>query len=169
MCHHTVINFLVMRTLKTYLKTFKTFSNFQIYSIVLLTVVTMLSTLYPKTYLFILLLEVHTCWSPSPILPTLTICCWQPSISSLYLRIRCSVLFLFILFLATPWHMEFLDQGSDLSWSCDLCGSCNNARSFNSPCWARDQICILALQRYCWSCCAICSILFCFYFFRFCI
>ena len=32
-------------------------------------------------------------------------------------------------FLATPWHMEFPGQGSDLSCSCDLSHSCGNARS----------------------------------------
>ena len=32
-------------------------------------------------------------------------------------------------FLAAPWHMEFLGQGSDPSCSCNLCQSCGNARS----------------------------------------
>ena len=31
--------------------------------------------------------------------------------------------------LAAPWHMEFLDQGSDPSHSCDLSHSCSNAGS----------------------------------------
>ena len=35
----------------------------------------------------------------------------------------------FSFFLAAPWHMEFLGQGSDLSCSCDLDHSCSNARS----------------------------------------
>ena len=32
-------------------------------------------------------------------------------------------------FLAAPWYMEFLGQGSDRSHSCDLSHSCSNARS----------------------------------------
>ena len=39
--------------------------------------------------------------------------------------------FSYFLFLATPQHMEFLGQGSDLSHSRDLHCSCGNARSFN--------------------------------------
>ena len=35
----------------------------------------------------------------------------------------------FISFLASPWHMEFLGQGSDLSCSCDLSCRCSNASS----------------------------------------
>ena len=35
----------------------------------------------------------------------------------------------FFFFLATPWHTEFLGQGSDPSYSCDLCCSCSNAGS----------------------------------------
>ena len=51
--------------------------------------------------------------------------------------------------LAFPWHMEFLGQGSDLSHSFDLhcsCG-CGNTRSFNPLCHARDQTCVLVLER----------------------
>ena len=36
----------------------------------------------------------------------------------------------FFLFLAAPWHVEFLGQGSDPSCRCDLCCSCGNAGSF---------------------------------------
>lgn len=32
-------------------------------------------------------------------------------------------------FFSCPWHMEFLDQGSDLSHSCDLSFSCSTAIS----------------------------------------
>ena len=40
-------------------------------------------------------------------------------------------LFIFLfLFLANPWHMEFPGQGWDLSCSCDLHYSCDNAGSF---------------------------------------
>lgn len=35
-----------------------------------------------------------------------------------------------------------------------LCHRCGNTRSLNLVCQARDQICILALQRGCQSCCA---------------
>ena len=35
----------------------------------------------------------------------------------------------FFFFLASLWHMEVLDQGSDLSCSCHLSPSCGNARS----------------------------------------
>ena len=43
---------------------------------------------------------------------------------------------LWFFFLADPWHMEF--PGS-------------NARSFNLLYWAKDQICVLVLQRRCQS------------------
>ena len=56
--------------------------------------------------------------------------------------------FIFFLFLATPWHMEFPGLGLDSSCSCDLCRSCGNTRSFNPPYQARDRTCILALQCY---------------------
>lgn len=42
-------------------------------------------------------------------------------------------IFIFIYFLATLQHMEFLGQGSDPSCRCDLCLSRGNARSFNPP------------------------------------
>ena len=59
----------------------------------------------------------------------------------------------FFSFLSAPWHMEALGQGSNLSSSCDLrCGSIN--AGFLLLCWVRDQICVLALQRCCQSCCA---------------
>ena len=47
----------------------------------------------------------------------------------IFFLLRCSRLFFFFSFLATPWHMEFPGQGSDLSHSCDLCHSCSNAGS----------------------------------------
>ena len=59
------------------------------------------------------------------------------------------ILFFFFPFLATMQHMEVLGQGSDLSCSCDLCCSCCNTESFNTLCQARDQTCILVLQRHC--------------------
>ena len=34
-------------------------------------------------------------------------------------------------FFFSPWHMEFLGQRSDMSYSCDLCHSCGKAGSFN--------------------------------------
>ena len=43
----------------------------------------------------------------------------------------------FFSFLATPWHMEFPPQGSDLRPSCDLCCSCGNPGSFNPLCQVR--------------------------------
>ena len=42
-------------------------------------------------------------------------------------------------FLATLKHMEFLDQGSDLSHSCDLYHRCGNTRFFNPLCWVGDR------------------------------
>ena len=47
----------------------------------------------------------------------------------------------------SPWHMEFLGQGSDPSCSCHLCCSCSNTGSLNLLCQARDRLCILVLQR----------------------
>ena len=60
--------------------------------------------------------------------------------------------FVFLLFLAAPWHMEFLGRGSDSSCSCDLCGS---ARAFNPRCRAGDGTCILVWQSRRWSCCTL--------------
>ena len=56
-------------------------------------------------------------------------------------------------FLAIPRHMEFLGQGSGLRHSCDLCSSCSNTGSFNPLFQARNQTCILVLQRHHHSCC----------------
>lgn len=55
--------------------------------------------------------------------------------------------FFFFSFLAALWHVEFLDQGSNLSSSFDLCCSCSNARSFKLLCQTGDQSCGLVLQR----------------------
>ena len=52
-------------------------------------------------------------------------------------------------------YVDLLGQGSDPRLSCSLCLSCGNARSFNPLHWARDQTCILVLQRHCPACCAI--------------
>ena len=59
----------------------------------------------------------------------------------------------FFPFFGPPGHMAFLDQRSDPSHICDLCHSCSNTRFFNPLCWARDWICILLLQRHCWTLC----------------
>ena len=59
------------------------------------------------------------------------------------------IAFFLPLFLDIPWHMEFLGQGADLSHSC------GDAGSFNPLCWARDQTCVLVLQRYSQSRCAM--------------
>ena len=59
--------------------------------------------------------------------------------------------FLFFFFLAAPWRMEFLGQGSDLSHRYNLCRTCSNTRSFNPLCRAGDPTNILALQRHCRS------------------
>lgn len=40
--------------------------------------------------------------------------------------------------LVATWHMEFPDQGSDPSCSCDLCHSCGSAGSVHQLCWAGD-------------------------------
>ena len=60
-------------------------------------------------------------------------------------------IYIFFSFLATPRHIEFPDQRSDLSCSCNLCHSCGNTRSFNPLRWTGDQTFILGLQRCCWS------------------
>ena len=44
------------------------------------------------------------------------------------------IFFILFSFLAAPQHMTFLGQGSDLSYSYDLCQSCSNAISFNTLC-----------------------------------
>lgn len=54
--------------------------------------------------------------------------------------------FIFFLFLATPWHMEFPGLGSHLSHSCDLCCNCGSNESLNPLCQAWDPPCVLALQ-----------------------
>ena len=59
----------------------------------------------------------------------------------------------FFPFLPSPGLMDFTNQGSDPSCSCDLCCSCGSARSSNSQCWAGHPTCILALQRCSWSHC----------------
>ena len=41
-----------------------------------------------------------------------------------------SSFFFFLNFMAAPWHREFLGQGSDLSYSCDLSSNCSNTGSF---------------------------------------
>ena len=67
---------------------------------------------------------------------------------------------LFSLFLATPRHMEFLDQGSYLSHSCDLYHSCSHARSLTHSArpriehasqFSRDTIDPFAPQRELWN------------------
>ena len=50
--------------------------------------------------------------------------------------------------LATPWHMEFQGQESNLSRSGGLPHSCSNDGSFNPLCRAGDQTLILVLQRH---------------------
>ena len=52
---------------------------------------------------------------------------------------RFCVFSFFFSFFGCPQHMEFPDQGSALSCSCDLYHSCGNARSFNQLCQAGDQ------------------------------
>ena len=60
-------------------------------------------------------------------------------------------LFLFLFcFLVVPWHIEFPDQGSDPSCSCNLC----HCWILHPLGWARDRTCIPALQRHCQSHCA---------------
>ena len=54
----------------------------------------------------------------------------------------------FFFFEPALWNMEFLGQGSDLSYSYNLCLSCGNAESFNPLCQVVDQTCILILQRH---------------------
>lgn len=53
----------------------------------------------------------------------------------------------FFCFLVTLWHMEFPDQGPDLSHSWDLHHRCGQVESFNPLCQARDWTGILVLQR----------------------
>ena len=52
-------------------------------------------------------------------------------------------------FLAALWHMEFLGQGSKLSYRCNLYRSCGNTGSFNLLGWAGDRTCVLVPQRRC--------------------
>ena len=58
-----------------------------------------------------------------------------------------SIIVFFSLFLVTPWLMEFPGQGSDLSWSCDLCCSWGQHQILNPLCWAQDRTCIPVLWR----------------------
>ena len=67
---------------------------------------------------------------------------------------RCSILYglymigLENIFISFPLpHPAAYGQGSNPSCSCYLKCSCGNARSFNLLCQARDQTCMLALQR----------------------
>lgn len=57
----------------------------------------------------------------------------------------------FFSFLASPQHMEFTYQGSELNHSCDLCLSCGNYGFFNLLWGAKDQTCILVPKRSCLS------------------
>ena len=76
-------------------------------------------------------------------LPALVISCHFDNSHS----VRCKVLAHCGVFLATPQHMEFLGQGSDLSCSCELCHIYGNARSFNPLCQAGNRTSVLVLQR----------------------
>ena len=66
-------------------------------------------------------------------------------------------------FLAAPWHMELLGQGSDPSLPCDLCCSWSNTRSFNTLCW-------MGIEPVSWccgdcrSCCTTVGTPICLYF-----
>ena len=62
--------------------------------------------------------------------------------------------FYFFSFLAALWHMEFLGQGSNLSWSCDLYHSCGNARSLTHCAGPGIEPMSLLLQRHHRSHCA---------------
>lgn len=54
---------------------------------------------------------------------------WIKMLTHLYAVFE-RLIYLFIyLFWAALWHMEFLDQGSDPTHSCDLSHSCGNTRS----------------------------------------
>lgn len=100
---------------------------------------------------------VFNFWGTSILLSMLIVRIYIPTVSVQgfcflqYLPV--GYLLFFVLFcLAVPWHMEFLGRGSDLSCSCNLCCSCGNIRPFNLLCLARDQTCVLVLQRYHQSC-----------------
>lgn len=62
-----------------------------------------------------------------------------------------------LFFLPHPSVWKFLGQWLNLCLSCDLCQSydlchsCGHTRSFQPLCLARDQICLLALQRHHWA------------------
>ena len=51
----------------------------------------------------------------------------------------------FIFLTSSIW--KFWGQGLNLSYSCDLCHSCSNARPFNLLPWARDQTHNLAVTK----------------------
>ena len=81
---------------------------------------------------------------------------WQEDKKKEKILVITSLFFLFFLFLATPWPMEFLGQGSDPSHSCNLCCSYGNTRSLNPLCqpgikpmsWCcRDSVNPIAPQR----------------------
>lgn len=55
---------------------------------------------------------------------------WLLLLNSINTKISSYQSFLsFFFFLATPWHVEFPSQGSDLSHSCDLCCTWGNTGS----------------------------------------
>ena len=61
--------------------------------------------------------------------------------------------FIFLPFLTTLQHMEFLVQGSDQNHSWEPRYSWGNAGILNLLCQAGDQTCVLALPWCCRSCC----------------
>ena len=60
----------------------------------------------------------------------------------------------FLLFLATPWLMEFPGQRLNPSQSCDLCHSCGNTRSLTLCAGPVIKPTSLLLQRHHRPCCA---------------
>ena len=96
---------------------------------------TLATLLYLDTELFPAPGPLHTLFPlPGVISPCLSHCmaipsCLSSNVSLEVASLAMSFNFFFFFFLATPWHMEFLGQGSDLSHNCDLCPNCCNAGS----------------------------------------
>ena len=99
-----------------------TLSSFQICSTVLLTILHPHGIYFITGSLYLLTPFTHFAHlTSSPLAATTPL--------SMQLQFLFFFSFFFSVLLATLWHMEFLDQGSNLSLSCVLSHSCSNAES----------------------------------------
>ena len=134
--------FLVVRTYKIY-----SLSNFRVYSIVILAIIIML---YIRSLEFINLVtgSLYPLTNISPFLPSFPTPGPPSPASGTHHSTVCFSNFFFLFWLPLGvWHSW--GQGSEPSWSCNLCCSCVNAGSLTHC--ARPGM--NTLQRCHWSCC----------------